>query len=251
MTFGVWATFTEVLACCVREWRALVRHGAIPFVVIVLSTLLAPSYFAPEASLGHKAIGMTLVAAQMLVCVPMVVTWYRMIVLGRDEGARQRIFSFGEREWRMLGWQLVILAITLVVFAVGAGIVVSVDFALAEGVAALVVCFILSAGGIIGVLTVINRISFIFALAAIDQPVSFKTSWNLTRGPTWPLVWTLSLITLGETLIVSLTNVIGGIVAATVHGAATVFTFAAMATLFGRVYVRVRGRSSPASEAPA
>ncbi len=249
MTFSVPSMVDEIVVYCVREWRMLVRHGAIPFAVIALATLLLPRYFSQESTTTDKAIGAALVAAQLLVCLPMVVTWYRMIVLGKDEAARQPVFVFGAREWRLLGWQMVVMLVGMAIFVVAAIALAGVYYAAGQGVLATVLCIVLGLAGILFALAVINRISFVFALAATDQPVSLRASWDMTRGLTWPLLWTLSIIGLGETIVVFVGDLIGGIAAAAIHGAATVFTFAAMATMFGFVFVRIRD-AQPLTAAP-
>lgn len=252
MSFSVPSMVDEVVVYCVRQWRMLVRHGAIPFAVIALSTLLAPRYLAAGAPLDSKAIGVALVIAQLLVCVPMVVTWYRMIVLGPEEAARQPIFIFGRREWRLLVWQIVVLFAGLAIFVVGAALLVGVYYASGQGVVGAVLCLGLGLAGLLLALAVINRISFVFALAATDQPVSLRASWEMTRGLTWPLLWTIGIIALGQSIVLFIADLIGGIAAAAIHGAATVFTFAAMATMFGFVFVRIRdGRLSPPAASPA
>lgn len=244
MTFGVWAMFKEILTYCAGNRNTLLRHGAIPFIVIAIATWLMPRYLGPSAPAGSRGIGVGLVVAQLLVCVPMIVTWYRMIVLGQEEAARQPVFTFGRREFRLLGWQLAVAVAGIAAFGAGAGILTGVYYGAGQGALAIILCIVLGAGGLLGALAVINRISFVFALAATDQPVSFKASWEMTRGLTWPLLGTLLLIVLAQSLVVTLVNPLGGVVAAVIHSAATVFTFAAMATLFGFVYVKVRSQGA-------
>lgn len=249
MTFGAWAMFKEVLSYCLRERRMLLRYGAIPFAVITAAVLATPRPSDPTDLTQLNGLGLGLAAAiELLVCVPMVVTWYRMVVLGKDEAARRPLFTFGRREWRLLGWQLAVAVVTLAVLAAGGGIVVAVYYAMGQGLAAILLCVLLGTAGILAALAVLNRISFVFALAATDQPVSFKTSWQLTRGLTWPLLWTLMLIAGAQSLVTSLANTIGGLPGAIIQAAAVVFAFAAMATLFGLVYLRVQGSRDAAGE---
>ena len=67
MAFSAPSMVDEIAVYCVREWRMLIRHGTIPFVVIAIATLLIPRYFSQDGTTQDKAIGAALVAAQLLV----------------------------------------------------------------------------------------------------------------------------------------------------------------------------------------
>lgn len=229
-----------------RERSTMARHGAIPFAVVALVTLLAPAYLAQDTPPAQKSIGVALIAAQLLACVPLVVTWYRMVVLGKEEGARQPIFVFGRREWRLLGWQIAVMFAGLIVLGLSGAVVAMIYSAMGESVAAIALCLALGLGALLAAFVVVTRVSFVFALAATDQPASFKQAWAMSRGVTWPLLWSLVVISLGQAIVTFLADLIGGLFAAAVHGVATIFAFTAMATLFGLAFLYVRGRQGPA-----
>jgi hypothetical protein len=244
MTLSVADLVDEAVRYGWRERSMMVRHGAIPAVVIALVTLLAPGYMAEGATGAQKAMGAALMVAQLLVCVPMVVTWYRMVVLGKEEGLRQPIFVFGRREWRLLGWQIAVMFAGVAVLGLCGAALAAIYVAMDKSITALALCVGLGLATLLVAFVVITRLSFVFTLAATDQPASFKQAWRMSRDVTWPLLWSLVIISLGQAIVTFIADLVGGVFAAAVHGAATVFAFTAMATLFGQVFLSIRDARS-------
>lgn len=249
MTFSVSDTVDEVVRYGWRERRMMVRHGAIPCAVIALIAFLAPDSLTPEASVGQEAAGAALTVAQILVALPLVVTWYRMVVLGKEEGARRPVFAFGRREWRLLGWQIAVMFSAFAVLGLCGALLAAIYIAMGKSAVAIALCLGLGLAILLAALVVITRVSFVFALAATDQPASFKQAWRMSHGVTWPLLWSMGIIGLGQATVILAADLIGGVFAAAVHGAATVFAFTAMATLFGLAFLRLRDGQSTDSAA--
>ncbi len=248
MTFGVWAMFLSIADYCWRERAAVVRFGGVTFLVVAVVSFLTPM---PTKDSGASVWTMAalMALAQSICYLPVTVAWYRKVVLGDGGVTGRPAFTLGRREGRLFLWQGAIMAISLALLAIAAAIVAGLylSFAWVSQIMAFVVCAIAIVVLFLVWFAALNRMGMILVLVATDQPVSLGAAWALTRGITWPLLGTLSLLVLA--------GILGGIVAEmialpfsgvfalwvkAVAGAAVgLVTLIATATLFGFAYLRV------------
>lgn len=223
MKFPVWQTAVDVLDFLWRERRLLVRHGTLPFLLSLVMSVLVKGFGLNVSQLQPSELPkvLLLAAAQLIIFLPMTVTWYRLSTLGEAEGEHRPIFTLGRLEGRFLLWQINLgllvgggtgLAIALLMVAY------SIAGATGLGGPALVVCGLLGVGVVIGALLVLARLSLVLVQAALGQPVHFKDSWRMTAGIGWRIVGVLMLLTLAITvfnqLFALVAFILGGIGAA-------------------------------------
>jgi hypothetical protein len=248
MTFGISDMFTEILRYCWRERRAMVKFGAIPYIVVAATTLLAPQ-LTKESPAADWAFMVLLIVLQTVAYLPMAVAWYRMVVLGRDEVSHRPVFTLGRREGRFLFWQLAVVVVGLLIGAAGVGVIALVYIALINlsQLIAVIVCIVLSIAGLVGWLAMFNRLGLVMVMAATDQPASFGAAWTLTRGMTGALLGTLGLIVLAGLVAGFASQLVAfvfpvpmdTVLKALLGSGVSLAMFLATPTLFGMAYVRI------------
>lgn len=249
MTFGVWAMFLSIVDYCWRERADLGRFGGVTFLVVA-----AVSFFTPIPTKESNATVWTTAAlmalAQSICYLPVTVAWYRKVVLGDGGVSGRRVFTLGRREGRLFLWQAAIMVVSLALLALAAGVVAGLylSFVWVSQMLAYAVCAIAIVVLFLAWFVALNRMGMILVLVATDQPVSLGAAWALTRGVTWPLLWTLVLLIAA--------GILGGMVAelialpfsgfaalwikAVLGAGVGLVTLVATATLFGFAYLRVK-----------
>lgn len=270
MRFPVWQTAVDVLDFLWRERRLLVRHGTLPFLVSMSAFVVAKGFGIdmdrPQGDDVPKL--MLVLLVQLIIFLPMTVTWYRMAVLGEAEGEQRPIFTLGRLEGRFLLWQI-LLGLLVGAGASAALVPIVVLYAVADamgfGGQAMVVCAILGVGVLMGAFLAIARLSLVLVQAALGRPVHFKDSWRMTKGVGWRIVGTFVVIGLAmltfNLLFSLIAFIIGGIGAAASgselenvlvyfrmvgRSASGVLSGAAAATLMSFIYRIVLTQAAPA-----
>ncbi len=272
MRFPVWQTAVDVLDFLWRERKLLVRHGTLPFLVSMSAFVIAKGFGIDMDRPQRDDIPHLLLVllVQLIIFLPMTVTWYRLSVLGEAEGERP-IFALGRLEGRFLLWQ-VLLGLLVGAGASVAIVPIAILYVVADamglGAQALVICAVLGVGVVIGAFLAIARLSLVLVQAALGGPVHFKESWRLTKGIGWRIVSALGLIGLAIltfNLLFSLTAFIVGGIGAAASGselenvlvyfrmvgrsASGVLSGAAVATLMSFIYRTVLTQAAPAEGA--
>jgi hypothetical protein len=264
MKFPVWRTTLEVFDFLWRERAALVRFGLPPVAIIfIVGVILQLSL--GEAQWEQATAQVITAVAQALILLPVTVLWYRLTVIGEGELTGRPMFSFGPREWRLLGWQILIL---LIVFAV-AIVCAAVTFVLTEfnqeqeSIAFLAINIAWTIGWLLSLMLLMTRLSMMMVLAALDQPVSVKTAWHMTKGLSWRLLGATFLIVIAALLVGVLFKlfgfIVGTITAIATNSAlseillalntlgqtlASLVSLLGLATLFGIVYKSLKAQAS-------
>lgn len=261
----VWQTAMDSLDYCWRRLRLMERYGLIPMVLGILAAwaLLFFGVSQTEPSAAMFAV----LALQILILLPPSVSWYRTVVYG-DDVALRPLFAFTRLEFRLLLWQLLAMAVlcvgVLVAILVIGGIGAGLKAAAGDIVTALVVAPLAIGAALVFMVTA-TRLSMVYALAALDQPVSFSIAWQMTKNIAWQLTGAFIVITLAIVLFGALAElaawVVGTIIAmargsdnavvipyvrAVVQGPTSLLWLFATATLFGFAYkARVKTIAAP------
>lgn len=188
MKFPVFRTVLEVLDYCWRERRLLVRFAALPFILTLILGGAVLAFAAGRTPQEMPGVLIALTLATMLLYLPLTVTWYRIVVLGESEAANRPLFTLGRREVRLLGWNVALLALA---FAGGAAGVLVSSFLFRLGASGSIVSAIAgvlwTAAWVIALLLMVMRLTLVYALVAVDQPVNLKVVWTRTAGMGWRL----------------------------------------------------------------
>ncbi len=199
MKFPVFQTTLEALEYCWRERQLLLRYAGLPFVLSLLVPFAGLAFDTEHGKSPFNIELFAIIAVQLLIFLPLSVTWYRIVVLGEGEAQNRGVFTFGQREWRFLLWQI-LLGVAVGLFGGIAAIIIAVIYygltALGYETAASISAVILTLVALPSVFLLMTRLSLVFVLAALDQPVKFKTSWQMTVGLSWRLFAALILVTL-------------------------------------------------------
>ncbi len=110
MKFPVFRTTLEAFKFCWGQRNVALRLGALPLVLHAILT------FAGNAIAGLHIVSddspsttqalvlqLALAALQMLVFLPLTVTWFRIVVIGEHEALQRSMFTFGRTERRFFG----------------------------------------------------------------------------------------------------------------------------------------------------
>lgn len=203
MKFPVWQTAVDVYGLLWQERRQLVRHGTLPFLFSFAASVFAKGLgmYAETAEVANLPKWLLIGVLQLVIFVPMTVTWYRLCTLGHAEGDHRPTFALGRLERRFLLWQVVLGA--LVGLGAGVGLIggaIVLRLISPLGLDARVtgqVGGMLSLGFAGGAaLLVLARLSLVTVQAALGQPVDFKESWRVTKGMGWRIATALLLVTL-------------------------------------------------------
>lgn len=263
MKFPVIRTVLEVIDYCWRERRLLVRFAALPFVLTLILSVAAVALGAgqtqQEVSAAIVAVGIVSVVAYL----PLTVTWYRIAVFGESEAVNRPLFTLGRRELRLLGWQVILIAIFAAMGVCGA-LVTQLLVRLGESGSAVftVLAVPWTAFWVIGLVLTIVRLTLVLALVSVDQPINLKIVWERTKGMSWRLTASMILVTLSAIvagLLVRLIGFIVGTIAAMATGSEAgtvlpyfdlfgqnVMSFLSLvltATLFGFIYKMLTARA--------
>lgn len=267
MEISVRGLLGDVFSHMWRERRALVHFGVLPtllvFAVLAIARLVMGAGADKDAT--RQVIG---ILAQLVIFLPITITWYRITVLGDAEAANRARFSFGRPEWRLLGWQAAITAGAFVFMGIsglGTFKLLMMNEANYSAIRAAVIV-IWTALWILVTLLVLTRLGMVMVLSAIDRPASLKMSWAMTKGLSGRLLGaTVVLVLAGAilgsvvrsmtflliVLVAAVTTVENHTIAAYLDDlAATItalVTLLAMATLFGVVYRKLTAQAVEAT----
>lgn len=198
MKFPVWRTTGDVFEFCWRERRLLLRFGLPPLALSIFLTFAATYAGLIGDQPSPTYIGLA-AALQMLIYAPVTVTWYRITVVGESEAGNRALFSLQRREWRLIGWQIVIL-IGIICIAIVGGLLTGALAHLGGDGSSLwltVINAVWTAGWFLTLLLIAMRFSMVMALIAMDQPVHLRTIWLMTGGISWRLLACTILLALG------------------------------------------------------
>ena len=253
--FPVWQAAMDSLEYCWTHRSLMERYGLIPMLLGIAAawSLLFFGVSQTEPSAAMFAV----LALQVVILLPPSVSWYRTVVYG-ELAALRPPFTFTRLEVRLLLWQILamlvlgigVLLAVLVIGGVGAGV-----RAAAGDIAAGVVVAPLVVAGALGFIVSATRLSMVYALAALDAPVSFKIAWQLTKDIAWRLTGAFIVVTMAIVLFGALAEllawVVGALIAmargseistvvpyvrAVAQGPASLLWLFATATLFGFAY---------------
>lgn len=183
MQLPIFQTVQEILDYCWTRRRIALNHGAIPMAMVVAANLTGWLMGLDLTNFQSPAFAiMNLVNA--VVFLPFTVTWYRMTILGQEAMTGRGLFTFSNREGRLLGWQLIIVVISAVTAIVGMLIIGAVVGAIAAANAAVAQALSAVFLGIWAVLVVAIacRLSLVLAMAATDRPAILSEAWAQTKG---------------------------------------------------------------------
>ena len=229
MKFPVFQTTLEALEYCWRERRLGVRFAALPFVIGLILASAAQLTLGISTLSGQQMPPSTILMAaglsalHMLVYAPLSVTWLRLTVLGEEAARGRRVFTFGQAERRFFGWQILCFFAAFGLVVVGSAIT-GLLFVFVEDkrdILGATVRFIVGAIDvawtcfwIVGLLLAMMRVTMIFVLAALDQPVKFKIAWASTRGLSWRLLGATSLLVITSAIVNLTFNLVGRVLTA-------------------------------------
>jgi hypothetical protein len=215
MKFPVWQTTLGAFEYCWRERAILARFGALPLAVMVAAS------FAVQAAGFNQTQNMTaqsiLAIVQLIVYLPLGVTWFRLIVFGGSEAARRPIFTLGRLEGRMLWWQVLTTLLFAAIGIFGALVIYgayNVTLLSGSNVAAIAVAVTLSVLLLLALSLIATRLSMVLVLAALDKPVGFKVAWRMTEGVGWQLLGASGLVGLAAVGLAALFKLFGFLVGA-------------------------------------
>lgn len=161
----------------VENWKLAVEMAWLPFIIVFGLELLGVG--AGEAiTAGHGATSSVLQGLGGLIgfivfATIFYVRWYRFLLLG--ERPQRQLFT---HSWRALF--IVSLEFAALLF-VGALILQGV------GSAPHAIAKVLASLGGIGLALAALRVSLVFPAAALEQPILFRTAWQLMAGNSWRL----------------------------------------------------------------
>ena len=183
MQLPIFQTVQEILEYCWTRRRVAMNHGVIPMTVVVAANLTGwlvgldlTNYQSPAFA------AMNLVNA--VVFLPFTVTWYRMAILGQEAMTGRGLFTFSNREGRLLGWQFIIVVISAITATAGILFIGAIIGAVAAANAAVAQALSAVFLGIWAVLVVAIacRLSLVLAMAATDRPAILSEAWAQTKG---------------------------------------------------------------------
>lgn len=210
MKLPVWRTTLDVFFFMWDERRTAVRFGLPPVLVLFVLGVLLQVVMGTgerEAAVAQGIVGIV----QIFIFLPVTVTWYRLVVMGETDANARALFTFGKREWRLLVWQILILVLVgaLAFVCLMVTLALKSAYDVSNAVALLAVNILWSVGWVVAVLMILTRLSMVLALAALDQPVSLKAAWHMTRGLTGSLFSATALIGVASAAVVALFQLIG------------------------------------------
>jgi hypothetical protein len=192
MKLPVVQTYIDAFDYCWRERRAAARFALVPFVAVFVLTGLLQAFGINQTAMRTSQPSAGVAAAlavvgliQLVLYLPMAVSWYRVVVYGAEEAKRRPVFTLGRLEARMLLWQIIIVLAACGVVVVGAAIIGVIYFGLtmvAGKAAATVAAVALAIALVVTVMVSVNRLGLALVLVAADQPVSLKIAWSMTHG---------------------------------------------------------------------
>ena len=265
MKFPVFRTVLEVIDYCWRERRLLVRFAALPFVLTMLLSVAALAFGARQAGQEISVAIVIVGVASVMLYLPLTVTWYRIAVFGESEAVNRRLFTLGRREFRLLGWQIILILIFIAIALAGASVTSALAGLGERGSTVFTVIAVpWTAFWVIGLVLAVVRLTLVLVLAlvAVDQPVNLKIVWERTKGMSWRLAGAMILVG----LLVRLIGFIVGTVTAMISGNETsdvlpffdlfgqnVMSFLSLiltATLFGFIYNMLTARAMSDAQSP-
>ena len=208
--------------------------------------------------------------ASVMLYLPLTVTWYRIAVFGESEAVNRRLFTLGRREFRLLGWQIILILIFIAIALAGASVTSALAGLGERGSTVFTVIAVpWTAFWVIGLVLAVVRLTLVLALVAVDQPVNLKIVWERTKGMSWRLAGAMILVTLSAIVVGLLVRLIGfivGTVTAMISGNETsdvlpffdlfgqnVMSFLSLiltATLFGFIYNMLTARAMSDAQSP-
>jgi hypothetical protein len=272
MKFPVWQTSLDVFKFMWRERKTAIRFSSVPLGIYLLLTIIVQLIFGataltPSADPANPFTAplVILTLVQIVLFLPVTVTWYRFVVLGPVEAQRRPIFTLGRLEGRFMLWQLAILLVFLVIMGFGA-LFISLVSSLGEHYSVFgPISVVLGVAFAVLIVFAATRLSMVMVLVSLDQPVSLKASWAMTEGITLRLLAAMLLAVLGIILLSLPVGIVIGIVsgilgAMSAAAASTFLTFAAqsiaglvgilaMVTLFGLVYLKLMDHAAARTSA--
>lgn len=218
MKFSVWQTSIAVLEFMRQERRLVARYGALPLILsfvvkLAVGGLVAALTLKGEGAMDNTtnaAILLAQSAAQLIILLPVTVFCLRLSVIGEDAAAGRPIFQIGRVEWQFLRLQLKAMAGYLGILAiiVGGALLLSRPGERGQPIFTILALLWLI-GGAVGILMVLMRISMAFVASALDQPMTFRQSWNITRGYGWRLLGANGLLAIAGVAIYLLFLLVG------------------------------------------
>lgn len=269
MKFPVWPTSLDVFKFLWRERQAAVRFSSLPLAISLLLTAALQMIFGTAAMTAEGAAAgaaplFILMLVQLVLYLPVTITWYRLVVAGQEEAQRRPLFTLGRVEWRYLLWQLTVILIVFGFLAMsGLATYVLVSLSKDHPVMGLVAS-IAGVASLIATFLLMTRLSMVSVLVSLDKPASLKMSWRMTTGTSWRLLGATALVMLGVILLSMPLGIVVGIVMAIVsmmgaEGISAFFDIAtqnivsfagilAIATLFGFVYKMLTAQTAGAPD---
>lgn len=186
---------------------------------------------APGLSFASGVMNLLLVPVSLVPYVLFSVAWQRLVLLGPEAGRPRLLPSWGQRQWRSLGYVLLVMLMVYGIVLVALVPVILLWAGVAQGSAGLEqsgpLVFAVLGSFLLVVLLMLYfyaRWSFVFPAVAVDEPFGLRDSWRLTRGQGSRIVATMILVLLPITLVLMVAGplILGLISSAGTQGAAAV-----------------------------
>jgi hypothetical protein len=169
------------------------RLTTIPiFIILIISKFLSWVGKSPtiETLMGAQIsfwVAEILITLLFVIMVPAITAWHRLVLLGHNDRNARISYSVRSSEWQYLGNAALLILLPPLVMVPAAFLVISISYSSYISIIIPIVLFIL-------VCTCLLRLSLVLPAAAVGAPMSFRNSWDLTRGNTWHLI-VISLLT--------------------------------------------------------
>lgn len=217
MKFPVWSTVVEAFDYCWRERRAMVRFGWIPTVIVIavsiaLTGLMMRLPLQSDTDQQKQVVRGIAGLIQAVVFLSVSVTWYQKVVLGDDAAAQRPMFTLGQLEMRLLGWQILAILAFVVVGTAGAIAIAAIYGVVAAGgqeIAAIIVAMVLGGALLLAILFTAMRLAMVLVLVALDKPVKLRAAWHMTDGLGWRLCGAIMLVTISSLILTAIGYLVG------------------------------------------
>ncbi len=188
-------TKVDILEISVESYRTLLENFPVYFRLVRWPFLFLAGVACLLTALDHA--GLTLAAAwvflaiDVMVMLPVVTAWHRLVLLGFGNPTVRSDYSFGWEEWLYIKCTLVLLAIYA---AGGFAYYFAVDWALRVVPSAIMGLLVLPVW--LGLMGLFARLCLTLPAAAIGRTLSMADGFTATVGNTWRIALLYLLISL-------------------------------------------------------
>ena len=182
----VFRIIKESFALLIRNWKPF-SQGLAPSYAVILILSISQSVLKIDSTLLFSI----LIA---IASVFFAISCHRLTILGHASIPRFGIYKWGGREWKFVGWGLVVYFYYMLIFIfAGASISLLLPL-LPEQNNSMSFFIIIGIFGILPAFYIFARLSLFFPAIAVDKKVNWDLIWAMSKGNGWRLVITSSLI---------------------------------------------------------